>query len=290
MVVFRRIREWAVATAAPRLASRRQFEPASHGSAPLRAPRPTAALQMLNPPTGATYLIDPTLRPEFQTLPLRVVAPAPTQIEWTVNGTPIGARSSEAVLDWRLRPGLHLIAARDTHGNVVESRVPCDSPMLLLCRRDHPHVVPLLSCPLTLAARGDRLIAFDSGRARRVLASLSRDDRGAMRSADPAGAAARCATISPATSGALYRLAVDRAAHIHSGSGALVGDRRAPASYRTRARSPPLVGRAVGRQWRHPVAIVVKFHRIIGRSGSLAVRRWPRPQTLAARTEGVYAL
>ena len=30
-------------------------------------------LEIVNPPAGATYLIDPTLRREFQTLPLRVV-------------------------------------------------------------------------------------------------------------------------------------------------------------------------------------------------------------------------
>ncbi len=50
-----------------------------------------AALQIANPPTGATYLIDPTLRPEFQTLALRVVAARPGQVEWRVDGQSIGA-------------------------------------------------------------------------------------------------------------------------------------------------------------------------------------------------------
>ena len=46
------------------------------------APAPTPAdgpLAIVNPPSGATYLIDPTLRREFQTLPLRVVATTPAR-------------------------------------------------------------------------------------------------------------------------------------------------------------------------------------------------------------------
>ena len=85
--------------------------------------RAAAALQLVNPPPGATYLIDPTLRRDFQTLSLRVVAPAPTTIEWTVNGTRVGVSSSEAALEWPLRPGQHRIAARDRTGKVVESQV-----------------------------------------------------------------------------------------------------------------------------------------------------------------------
>jgi penicillin-binding protein 1C len=87
------------------------------------ASRPAAALQLVNPPSGATYLIDPTLRPEFQTLSLRVVAPSPTKVEWTVNGDSVGAASSEGALEWPLRPGQHRIAARDGEGHVVEANV-----------------------------------------------------------------------------------------------------------------------------------------------------------------------
>ena len=87
------------------------------------ASRPAAALQLVNPPSGATYLIDPTLRPEFQTLSLRVVAPSPTKVEWTVNGDSVGAASSERALEWPLRPGQHRIAERDGEGHVVEANV-----------------------------------------------------------------------------------------------------------------------------------------------------------------------
>ena len=76
---------------------------------------------MANPPTGATYLIDPTLRPQFQTLPLRVVSGSPTRVEWSINGNPVGGSSSESALEWKLEPGQHHIVARDSKGNVAES-------------------------------------------------------------------------------------------------------------------------------------------------------------------------
>ena len=87
------------------------------------APRERHTIELVNPPAGATYLIDPSLRREFQTLPLRVVAPSPTTIEWSVDGSKIGTASSEAVLEWPLRPGLHRITARDAAGRTVESTV-----------------------------------------------------------------------------------------------------------------------------------------------------------------------
>jgi membrane carboxypeptidase/penicillin-binding protein PbpC len=78
---------------------------------------------MANPPTGATYLIDPTLRPEFQTLPLRVVSASATRVEWSVNGNAVGVISSDSALEWKLQPGKHHIVARDSRGNVAESVV-----------------------------------------------------------------------------------------------------------------------------------------------------------------------
>jgi penicillin-binding protein 1C len=83
----------------------------------------TPVFRMANPPTGATYLIDPTLRPEFQTLALRVVSASPTRVEWSINGNAAGISSSESALEWRLKPGQHHIVARDRRGNVAESVV-----------------------------------------------------------------------------------------------------------------------------------------------------------------------
>ena len=103
---------------------------------PVAAPQPRAdstptvatttakgPLEIVNPPSGATYLIDPTLRREFQTLPLRVVATTPGTIEWQVAGRVVGTSSSEAALMWPLSPGVHRITARDERGRVAESSV-----------------------------------------------------------------------------------------------------------------------------------------------------------------------
>jgi membrane carboxypeptidase/penicillin-binding protein PbpC len=89
----------------------------------VRAVSDTPVFRMANPPTGATYLIDPTLRPEFQTLPLRVVSASPTRVEWSINGNAVGVRSSESALEWKLESGRHHIVARDSKGNVAESLV-----------------------------------------------------------------------------------------------------------------------------------------------------------------------
>jgi penicillin-binding protein 1C len=87
------------------------------------APARRVALEITNPPSGATYLIDPTLRREFQTLPLRVVASRPGRIVWSVDGQPAGESSSDAALMWPLTPGAHYITARDEQGRSAETTV-----------------------------------------------------------------------------------------------------------------------------------------------------------------------
>jgi len=102
------------------------LRPASASHAPSVAPpsQPVRGpLEIVNPPSGATYLIDPTLRREFQTLPLRVVAVSPGTIEWQVAGRVVGSSSSETALMWPLTPGVHKITARDERGRVAESSV-----------------------------------------------------------------------------------------------------------------------------------------------------------------------
>ena len=95
-----------------------------------RAPSPapaeaaSAALTIVSPPDGATYLIDPTLRREFQTLPLRVAASAaPGRIDWSVSGRSLGPAHPDTALDWPLAPGRHRIVARDPHGRSAEVTV-----------------------------------------------------------------------------------------------------------------------------------------------------------------------
>lgn len=85
--------------------------------------KPRSLLDIVNPPSGATYLIDPTLRREFQTLPLRVTSGRAGRIHWQVNGVAVGAASSDAAVLWPLVPGSHRITARDSAGNVAEARI-----------------------------------------------------------------------------------------------------------------------------------------------------------------------
>jgi hypothetical protein len=62
-------------------------------------------------------LIDPTLRREFQTLPLRVHTDRPTSVIWSINGRSVGNVSSESQLSWSLVPGTFEIMATDARGN-----------------------------------------------------------------------------------------------------------------------------------------------------------------------------
>ena len=84
---------------------------------------PGDRLRIVSPADGSTYLIDPTLRREFQTLSLRAVAGERGPIEWSVNGQEIGAVDADAKIDWRLAPGKHRIIARDAHGRTAEAQV-----------------------------------------------------------------------------------------------------------------------------------------------------------------------
>ena len=80
-------------------------------------------LAIVSPADGSTYLIDPTLRREFQTLSLRAVAAERGRIEWSVNGRDIGAADADAKVDWPLSPGKHRIMARDPQGRTAEAHV-----------------------------------------------------------------------------------------------------------------------------------------------------------------------
>jgi penicillin-binding protein 1C len=73
-------------------------------------------LRIVNPPPGATYLYDPTLRAEFQTLPLRAVAGAAARLAWEVDGRAVGASPVDRALDWPLARGEHRVAVSDGRG------------------------------------------------------------------------------------------------------------------------------------------------------------------------------
>lgn len=80
-------------------------------------------LGITSPADGATYLIDPTLRREFQTLSLKAVTPATGPIAWTVNGRALGTSSRGDRLDWPLVPGTHRIEARDATGGTAAATI-----------------------------------------------------------------------------------------------------------------------------------------------------------------------
>jgi penicillin-binding protein 1C len=83
----------------------------------------SAPLTIVNPPQGATYLVDPTLRREFQTLPLRVVADMSGEIEWRIDGAVVGRVMSDTPFHWPLAVGSHRIRAIDSRGKIAETTI-----------------------------------------------------------------------------------------------------------------------------------------------------------------------
>jgi penicillin-binding protein 1C len=79
-------------------------------------------LSITSPPSGATYLIDPTLRPDFQSLSLRAQGGI-GRIEWLLNGQSVGATLGDTPLTWPLTRGTHTITARDANGRRAESQI-----------------------------------------------------------------------------------------------------------------------------------------------------------------------
>lgn len=93
----------------------RQHEPAvAVAAAPRPVSRERAPMRIANPPDGATYLIDPTLRREYQTLRLR--AESTTRVTWKINDRPVTD-------EWPLTPGTHVITAVDAEGRRDSVRV-----------------------------------------------------------------------------------------------------------------------------------------------------------------------
>ncbi len=73
-----------------------------------------APLQILSPPDGATYLIDPTLRMSYQSLKLRASA---ENVTWDVDSKKVTST------EWPLRPGWHTITASDGDGHRDSVRI-----------------------------------------------------------------------------------------------------------------------------------------------------------------------
>ena len=88
-----------------------------------RAPRTEHRFEIANPLPGAIYSVDPTLRREFQALPLRAVSDRPTTVTWSVDGREIGRTDSDRALSWPLVVGTHEIEARDADGRSTRTSV-----------------------------------------------------------------------------------------------------------------------------------------------------------------------
>ena len=79
-----------------------------------------AGLHVTNPAEGTVFLIDPTLRPEFQAVSLRAMGSGEGPVSWTINGRAVGSASADAALDWPLERGTHRATVRDARGQTAE--------------------------------------------------------------------------------------------------------------------------------------------------------------------------
>jgi penicillin-binding protein 1C len=95
--------------------------PAVRVASPRAAPRTVDGLRIVNPPAGASYLFDPTLRAEFQTLPLRAEAAAGARLAWSVDGHGVGAAGADTELNWPLQRGRHVVSVDDGQGRRDEA-------------------------------------------------------------------------------------------------------------------------------------------------------------------------
>jgi penicillin-binding protein 1C len=81
---------------------------------PTKSQPAVTSLKVVNPPNGATYLIDPTLRSAYQTLSLRAIAHS--AVTWRVDERRVGSQ-------WPLAPGKHIVSATDDDGHREDVRI-----------------------------------------------------------------------------------------------------------------------------------------------------------------------
>jgi len=66
------------------------------------------------------YLIDPTLRRDFQTLSFRAAAVTSGALEWRVDDRVVARADAGLGVDWPLIAGRHIIAVRDGNGQSAD--------------------------------------------------------------------------------------------------------------------------------------------------------------------------
>ncbi len=94
---------------------------ATNGGAPSDRRTAEASLRVLNPPDGATYLIDPTLRTRYQSLRLRAVSE--TGVTWRVDDRRFASVARDGSAEWPLTAGEHTITAVDEEGRRASVRI-----------------------------------------------------------------------------------------------------------------------------------------------------------------------
>jgi penicillin-binding protein 1C len=113
-------RAWAQGAATARTAALTNGAMGPPGS---EAPRQSRnSLHIVNPLGGATYLYDPTLRTQFQTLKLRARGAA-GELVWEIDGTHFATSAPDRAVEWPLRRGEHEIVAIDTTGARAQTRI-----------------------------------------------------------------------------------------------------------------------------------------------------------------------
>jgi penicillin-binding protein 1C len=88
-----------------------------------RSPRVPPTFGIVSPADGSTFLIDPTLRREFQALPLRAISSSAGEVAWEVDGQAVKRVSPERAPSWPLVPGRHTFVARDPSGHTAKSTI-----------------------------------------------------------------------------------------------------------------------------------------------------------------------
>ena len=118
-----RYRAWADANGLRSPVERRaEVQLARHATTTAGEPRhrPAAGLHVAHPADGTVFLIDPTLRPEFQALPFRAVGAGGGQVSWTVNGRDVGTAGADGSVLWPLQRGSHVAVVRDARGRTAQ--------------------------------------------------------------------------------------------------------------------------------------------------------------------------
>jgi hypothetical protein len=82
-----------------------------------------ATFRITSPADGSTYLIDPTLRREFQAIPLRIASSSSNTITWEIDGKRAATSGEEGRPSWMLAPGRHIFIARNAAGDAAAASI-----------------------------------------------------------------------------------------------------------------------------------------------------------------------